>query len=116
VLDRPTAEIREAFDPHRILFEPLDPGADIARLRAVAGVRSVTPDGSTWDVALEAQADAGTVIPALVSAVTPSRVEVRRPTLEDVFVSIVSGDASTAVDDDARLRASLREGGQEVRR
>jgi hypothetical protein len=33
-----------------------------------------------------------------------------------VLFRSVTGDASTAVDDDARLRASLREGGQEVRR
>jgi hypothetical protein len=69
-----------------------------------------------WDVALDDRADPATVIPALVTAVTPSRVEIRRPTLEDVFVSIVTGGASTAVDDDARLRAALRDGGEEGRR
>ena len=116
VLDQTMAGIRETFDPHRILFEPLDPDSDIAKLRAIPGVRAVTPDGAAWDVALDAQANAASVIPALVRAVTPSRVEVRRPTLEDVFVSIVTGDASTAADDDARLRAALRDGGQEVRR
>jgi ABC-2 type transport system ATP-binding protein len=116
VLDQTMAGIRETFDPHRILFVPLDPDSDIAKLRAIPGVRSVTPDGSAWDVALDGHANAASVIPALVTAVTPSRVEIRRPTLEDVFVSIVTGDASTAVDDDARLRAALRVGGQEVRR
>ena len=116
VLDQTMAGIRETFDPHRIFFVPLDPDSDIAKLRAIPGVRSVTPDGSAWDVALDGHANAASVIPALVTAVTPSRVEIRRPTLEDVFVSIVTGDASTAVDDDARLRAALRVGGQEVRR
>jgi ABC-2 type transport system ATP-binding protein len=116
VLDRTMAGIRETFDPHRILFEPLDPASDISKLRALPGVRAVTAEGTTWDVALDGQASAASVIPLLVTAVTPSRVEVRRPTLEDVFVSIVAGDASTAVNDDARLRAALRDGGQEVRR
>jgi len=116
VLDQTMAGIRETFDPHRIFFVPLDPDSDIAKLRAIPGVRSVTPDGSAWDVALDGHANAASVIPALVTAVTPSRVEIRRPTLEDVFVSIVTGDASTAVDDDARLRAALRVGGQEVQR
>jgi ABC-2 type transport system ATP-binding protein len=116
VLDRTIAGIRDTFDPRRILFEPLDPEGDIAKLRGVDGVTSVTPDGTVWDVALHATADPATVIPALVTAVTPSRVEIRRPTLEDVFVSIVTGGASAAVDDDARLRAALRDGGQEVRR
>jgi ABC-2 type transport system ATP-binding protein len=116
VLDRAMAGIRDTFDPHRILFEPLDPASDMAAVRAVPGVRAVTADGAAWDVALDAHADAGRVIPALVTAVTPSRVEIRRPTLEDVFVSIVTGGASTAVDDDARLRAALRDGGQEAAR
>jgi ABC-2 type transport system ATP-binding protein len=116
VMDQTMAGIRETFDPHQILFEPLDPDSDIERLRAVAGVVAATPDGSVWNVTLDRQANAAAVIPALVTAVTPSRVEIRRPTLEDVFVSIVTGDASAAADDDARLRAALRDGGQEVRR
>jgi ABC-2 type transport system ATP-binding protein len=116
VLDQTMAGIRETFDPNRILFEPLDPDSDMAKLRALPGVSSVTQDGAVWEVAIDGRAHAASVIPLLVTAVTPSRVEIRRPTLEDVFVSIVSGGASTAVDDDARLRAALRDGGQEVRR
>jgi ABC-2 type transport system ATP-binding protein len=116
VLDQPIGDIRENFDPHRILFEPLDPGADAARLRAVPGVLDVVRDGGGWDVVLDKRAQAATVIPALVASVTPARVEVRRPTLEDVFVSIVSGGAAAATDDDSRLRAALRDGAQEVRR
>jgi hypothetical protein len=50
--------------------------------------------------------------------VTPSRIEVRRPTLEDVFVSIVAGDAADIESGNAALRAGLREaeGVQEVKR
>ena len=114
VLDRSTAGLREAFDLHRILFEPLDPASDPGTLRALAGVASVTPDGPAWDVALEPTANAAEAMPRLVSAVAASRIEIHRPTLEDVFVSIVTGGA--AADDDARLRAALREGASEVRR
>jgi ABC-2 type transport system ATP-binding protein len=116
VLDRSMADIRDTFDPHRILFDPLDPGSDVAKLRSLAGVMSVASDGPAWDVALDPSASAADVIPRLVAAVTPSRVEIRRPTLEDVFVSIVSGGAAAAADDNARLRAALRDGGSEVRR
>jgi hypothetical protein len=39
-----------------------------------------------------------------------ARVELNRPTLEDVFVQIVTGTAGAATtEDEARLRASLRE-------
>jgi ABC-2 type transport system ATP-binding protein len=89
VLDQAMAGIHEMFDPRQIQFEPLDPTSDIARLRGVPGVVSATSDGPVWNVTLDGRADPATVIPALVSAVTPSRVEIRRPTLEDVFVSIV---------------------------
>jgi ABC-type uncharacterized transport system ATPase subunit len=110
------AGIRDRFDPHRIQFEPLDPAANVQCLRSVPGVSDLVKDGAQWEVVLAPQARAGDVIPALVASVVPSRVEVSRPTLEDVFVSIVSGDAARATDDDARLRAAVREGGQEVRR
>jgi ABC-2 type transport system ATP-binding protein len=116
VLDHTMAGIRETFDPHRVLFEPLVPGTDVERLRFVPGVSAVLRDGAGWEIVLEREAHAGDVIPALVAAVMPSRVEVSRPTLEDVFVSIVSGGASSATDDGARLRAAVRDGGQEVRR
>jgi ABC-2 type transport system ATP-binding protein len=118
VLDQTMAGIRETFDPRRILFEPLDPAADIGAVRSLPAVRGVTRDGAGWDIALNDGASPAAVIPAVVAAVTPSRIEVRRPTLEDVFISIVTGGAAMAEDDHARLRAALRDGaaGQEVRR
>jgi len=73
-------------------------------------VRAVRRDGAEWEVALDERAEPSRVIQALASAIAPSRIEVRRPTLEDVFISIVSGRASLAGDDSARLRAALREG------
>jgi len=45
----------------------------------------------------------------------PSRIEVRRPSLEDVFVSIVEGGAALAADDTSRLRAALRTAAEGVR-
>jgi ABC-2 type transport system ATP-binding protein len=116
MLDHSMAGIRETFDPHRILFEPLEAGSDIEALRATAGVASVTRDGASWDVALDPGASAAEVMPRLVTAVAASRVEIRRPTLEDVFVSIVTGGAAHAADDGARLRATLRDGEAEERR
>jgi hypothetical protein len=46
--------------------------------------------------------------------VTPARIEVRRPTLEDVFVNIVSGtELGKKPEDHASLRAGLRDAGVE---
>jgi ABC-2 type transport system ATP-binding protein len=110
VLDRTLSAIRATYDPRRILFEPLEPGDDVASLRGLPGVASVVPDAGAWNIAIAEGASPRSVIPAIVSSITPSRLEVRRPTLEDVFVSIVSGGAAPAADDDARLRAALRNG------
>ena len=41
-------------------------------------------------------------------AVPAARVELNRPTLEDVFVRIVTGEGGTGADDVVRLRAALR--------
>jgi len=110
VLDQTMAGIRATFDPRSVAFEPLDPAADVGALTSVPGVRAVRRDGAEWEVALDERAEPSRVIQAVASAIAPSRIEVRRPTLEDVFISIVSGRASLAGDDSARLRAALREG------
>src|SRR5579862_277883 len=41
VLDEPLAGLRRQYDVRTIRLEPLDPGSDLAGLRAVAGVESV---------------------------------------------------------------------------
>jgi ABC-2 type transport system ATP-binding protein len=111
VLDQTLDHIRAAYDPRRIVFEPLDPAAGVEAIRAVPGVAGLVRDGTQWTIALADAASPAALIPQIVAAVTPSRIEVRRPTLEDVFVSIVSGGAAGVGDDDARLRAALRDGG-----
>jgi ABC-2 type transport system ATP-binding protein len=118
VLDQTMAGIRATFDPRTIVFEPLDQAADVSRLASVPGVREVRRDGTEWEIALDDRAEPAGVIQAVAAAMAPSRIEVRRPTLEDVFISIVSGGAALAGDDHARLRAALRDGdsGREVRR
>jgi ABC-2 type transport system ATP-binding protein len=116
VLDQTVESIGATFDPRRIVFEPLDPLADVESLRSVPGVSGLSRDGGEWDISLAEGATAASVIPSIVASVTPARIEIRRPTLEDVFVSIVSGAPDAEADE--RLRAALRDGGavQEVRR
>ncbi len=118
VLDETIAGIRAQFDPRSILFEPMNPEANLSPLESVAGVLAVTRDGAAWNLSLQKRADPASVIRAVAAAVAPMRIEVRRPTLEDIFIAIVEGSASVAGDESARLRALLRENGHgpEVRR
>ncbi len=118
VLDETMAGIRAQFDPRSILFEPMDPQADVSQLETLKGVMAVRRDGVAWEIALEEKQDPATIIRAITVAMAPSRIELRRPTLEDVFISIVEGTSRVAGDERTRLRASLREDGHvtEVRR
>jgi ABC-2 type transport system ATP-binding protein len=110
VLDQPVRSIGSAFDPRSILFEPLDPAADVSVLTSVPGVGRVAREGGAWDVSLQDGAQPGAVLRAIVAAITPSRIEVRRPTLEDVFIGIVAAGEAAPPEASSRLRESLREG------
>jgi hypothetical protein len=53
--------------------------------------------------------DPAAVIRAIAAAVAPARIEVRRPTLEDVFISIVEAGATADRNEHTHLRASLHD-------
>ena len=104
VLDGTPAEILRTSDSRRILFEPYDPAADAEKLRSVPGVRDIALENTPWEITLDENAGHAEVIPALAAAVVPAHIQIRRPTLEDVFVSIVTGKD----DDSTELRTALR--------
>jgi ABC-2 type transport system ATP-binding protein len=107
VLDDEIGEIRARFNPRALLFEPLDPDADVGCLAAVPGVQTLRKDGAMWSIGLAPDANAGSVIQGVTAVVAPARVELCRPTLEDVFVSIITEGAEG--DEAAVLRAAVRE-------
>jgi ABC-2 type transport system ATP-binding protein len=90
VLDEPIVNIRRRFDPRTVRFEPFDPAADLAPLRALAEVERVEAAANGYDVRLADGSDPGVAIQRMTAAVAPSRIELARLRLEDVFVSIVS--------------------------
>ena len=91
VLDEQVAAIRRRYDPRTVRFEPLDTAGDISPLRALAEVERVDPTPGGFDILLVEGSDPGEAIRRITSAVTPSRIELARPALEDIFVSIVAG-------------------------
>jgi len=103
VLDDDLSSIRARFDPRTVLIEPMDPGADPRCIESVAGVRSVQRDNGVLEVALEDGTVPADAIARLAGAIPSRRVEVRRPTLEDIFIQIVRGQGA----DERDLRASL---------
>ncbi len=111
VLDETFAGIRSQFDPRSVLFEPIDPQADVSVLKTLDGVARVEREGPTWDIALGERADPADVIRSIAAAIAPARIELRRPSLEDVFIAIVDGTRPVAADERTQLRHSLRENG-----
>jgi len=105
VLDDNLASIRSRFAPRSILFEPLDRTADAGALAALPGVQGLQQDGETWELTMAPAASPGAVMQAVAAAIPPLRLELRRPTLEDIFIDIVSGEGADA----GTLRAAVRE-------
>ncbi len=107
VLDESVAEIRAKYDPRVVNLEPLDPEADVGTLSRISGVRAVEPDGGGWKLHLADRSDPSTVIRDIVSQVPPARIELHRPSLEDIFVQIVTGSAGADERGVATLRKSV---------
>ena len=109
VLDDTLQGIRTRFDPRSLWFEPRRPEDDPALLAALDWVRAVRRDGSAWEVVPRDGVDLSNAFGWLSAAMPPARIELRRPTLEDVFIEIVSG---TGVDagERSQLRAAVRAG------
>ncbi|MGE5198409.1 MAG: ABC transporter ATP-binding protein [Rhodospirillaceae bacterium] len=110
VLDDEIAAIRARYDPRNLLFEPLDGGADVGPLARIPGVGGLRKDGAAWDIALAPGASPAAVIQQVAAAIAPARVELRRLSLEDVFITIVR--EASADGDDATLRAAVRDDGE----
>jgi ABC-2 type transport system ATP-binding protein len=107
VLDDPVGAIRRRYDPRAIVFEPLHMGADVARVRALPEVESLSNVDGGYEVLLRVGSDPGGAIERLTAAVPVARVELKRPRLEDIFVQIVNeGRGSTKADES--LRAELQ--------
>jgi len=105
ILDGSIEEIRGQFDPKTVVVEPVTPGDEaVVFVKGVSGVRNVSHSGqrATMEVRLEDHADPQRVMAAIVEKLPVRRVELRRATLEDVFVHLVDPGDSEDV-----LRAML---------
>jgi ABC-2 type transport system ATP-binding protein len=110
VLDDSVTAIRRRFDPRTIRFEPLAHDADLAPLRALTEVERIEPTADGFDIRLADGSDPGSAIRRIAVAVTPARIELARPRLEDIFISLVSDGSEPA----PALLASLQDGAGEA--
>ncbi len=113
VLDGTMDEIRRGHEVRSVLFEPWDPRAGELAMSAVAAVPGVAGvlRGEAGLEATLGEGDSPTAVLGRVAQAFPlRRVELRRPTLEDVFVEIVSTDRESSAEETERLRAAVRAG------
>jgi ABC-2 type transport system ATP-binding protein len=96
VLDDPVSSIIRPRDARALTFEPLEHGADVSAVRALPEVERCAAAGGGYEVLLREGADAARVIQSVAAAVPIARIELKRPTLEDVFVGIAGGDGGGA--------------------
>jgi ABC-2 type transport system ATP-binding protein len=107
VLDDPVSAIRRRYDPRAIVAEPLDAGADVAPIAALAEVESCRAVDGGYEILLRAGSDPARAMQRVAAAVPVARLELKRPRLEDVFVQIVKGDTGS-VEAEHKLLAELQ--------
>ena len=93
VLDDTLSGIRAGHQPNAIQLEPLLRGMAVpTSVHALPGVLSVEPQDGSYRIALAE----GTELPAILAALArewpPARLEIVRPSLEDIFIDIVGTD------------------------
>jgi ABC-type uncharacterized transport system ATPase subunit len=118
VLDATLGEIRNRFDPRTIIVEPASNGNGTAaaelRLETIAGIDSIHPTREGFELHLEHNADPRTVMASIVREAPVRRIELKRVTLEDVFISLVDGSGESG-ETAEQLRAAVgATGGEEV--
>ncbi len=108
VLDDTIDDIRTRFDPRAIHIAPTA-GLGIAdEIGQVDGVAHVSVVEGALEVILREGMDPQTAMGKLLAAHPMNRIEIKKPTLEDVFIEIVTGGERGA--DAEQLRADLLAG------
>ncbi len=111
VLDDTLDDIRKRFDPRALHVDPIGGVAQADMVSSVPGVAHVTPIDGSLEVVLNEGVDPQQAMKMLLDAMPMNRVEIKRPTLEDVFIEIVTGGKRGA--DAEQLRAELLAGNTE---
>ena len=106
VLDDTVTAIRSRSGPRSIVFEPMDPEAEID-IRDLRGVREVLRTEHGREAFFDTGADHTAIMRRIVERTPVARIELRRPTLEDIFIDIVTGTQGT--EEERALREAVRE-------
>jgi ABC-2 type transport system ATP-binding protein len=107
VLDEALATIRNRYDPRTVEFDPVDSNADLSRIAGLPGVERMERNDSGYKVLLVEGTNPAEAMHRIIDVTMPARLELSRPRLEDIFISLVSNAADTD-EERQRLRADLK--------
>ncbi len=93
VLDDPLGKIRSRFDPKALLLEPMERSFDESRLTSIAGVAHAHLTDSGWEIVLEDGLAPSEAIARIAGQIETAKIEIKRPSLEDIFIEIVQDDS-----------------------
>ena len=99
VLDDPVRTILRPHDSRALTFEPLDGHVDLGALNALPEVAGCIGANGHYEIALRDGVNATTAMRSVLGVVPAARIELKRRSLEDVFVSIAgtgSGSSGAA--------------------
>ena len=98
VLDDSLSAIRAKHDPRLVSLEPVDRQADAgAALEDLAGAELVKRTAGRYQIALSEGAEPAEVMREIVAIVPPIRLELHRPSLEDIFVQLAGDPKSSTL-------------------
>lgn len=106
VLDDPLDVIRSRHRPDSVWFDPIEE-AGVERVMQIPGISGVSLVDGRNRAEFDGSIDPGDAVRVLANAAPMHAVELHRPGLEDIFISIVT-ESDLSADDQARLRAELR--------
>jgi ABC-2 type transport system ATP-binding protein len=106
LLDASLTEIRQKFDPRTIVAEPVDRQANFQN---IPGVRDVDrmDDGDAFELILDEDVEPQQVMQNIIQRHPMRLIELRRPTLKDVFVRLVMRAQGAAAAEQAREELSV---------
>jgi ABC-2 type transport system ATP-binding protein len=101
VLDDKLDDVWSRYDPRAIEVEPMVPlaQADIETLRDIPGVRKVEIGAKGFELHLADRTSAPDVMALAVGRMPARRIEIKRPSLEDIFIQLVGGESENLRDE-----------------
>jgi len=95
VLDMRTAEVWKTHDPRSLVVQPLsDSPLDEASLAQVPGVEHVRRNSRGFEIQLHDGTAPGSVMRDIAGRFPVRSIEIKRPSLDDIFIGLVGGDAA----------------------